>query len=430
MSTILSKLTQRTTEVRNAADKASFLSLESDIVELTEQVDAGTSEVQEVSEQISEASANIDTSAQGADSLSALVDNTVAIYGETGIPEDAAKQLEVSVECVLRVMGHPGGFSTVLPSFESCTGPANYSTEAEEKKNGVVQRIWAWIQKVFGQMAEFLTGMIDKIRNNTANLTKLSGKLKEKVNKLEGADATGNVSLGGYGKFCNPSSPAQALTTSKSNVTSFVHKWEEFFGGIFSNDLTKEAFKNPETAGEALVTLMMAEQKKLPEWSSVPVTAFHVLSITKGTDTENPMIGAKAKIEPTHALKDAEHPALSKATMLQVLGGVDELIAELDYLSKDFGKYRDNLKMVKRAGFTQRVGGKLNGMAAKDDMHKELANQTSRAGRVLDSLARMGIDGLSQSVPAVMDVIRANLTYVNKSANAHGKAKAAEKTDA
>lgn len=431
MSKIMGTLVQRTTEVRNAADKASLLSLENDIVELTDVVNNDVAEVSEVSSQITEANDNIDTSIAGADSLSGLVDNTIAIYGEQGIPEDAAKQLEVSVEAILRVMGHPGGFSTVLPSFESCATPASYSAEAEEKKDGVVSRIWEWIKKVFAQMADFFTGMIDKVRNSTGNLAKLSAKLKEKVEKLEGADGGGTVSLGGYGKFVNPKAPVQNLGSSKNYFTQFVHKWESYFGMILSSDLSKSAFKDPQTAGEAFVTIMQAEQKKLPEWTSVPVTSYHVLSIAKGTDPENPMIGAKAKVEATHAMKDiSSHPVMSKSVMLEALAGVDALLFELDHLSKDFAKYRDNLNTIKKTGFSQRVGGTLQGLAAKEPMHKEFATNTVRGGQVLQSLARIGIDGLSQSVPAVLEVVRANLTYVNKSANAHSKANSAEKASA
>jgi len=424
-------LAQRTTDARNAADKASLLSLESDIVELTEAVDGDVAEVAEVSGQITEASDNIVQSDTGVDSLSDLVDNTIAIYGENGIPEDAAKQLEVSVECVLRIMGHPGGFCTVLPSFESCATPAQYSTEAEAKKEGVVNRILEWIKKIFAQMADFFMSMIDKVRNSTANLKKLSEKLKEKVNKLEGADATGTVSLGSYGKLANPKAPVQNLTTSKGYFTAFVHKWEEYFGMVLSSDLSKAAMKDPEKVGEAVTTLMMAEQKKLPEWEKVPVTSYHILHITKGTNAENPLVGAKAKVEFDANAKVAEsHDVLSKATMHQVLEGVDALIAELEYLTKDFEKYRANLNTLKSAGRGQRVSGALHSLQAKDDAHKAFAKETSMAGQVLSSLARVGIDGLSQSVPAVLDVVRANLTYVNKSANAHGKGKPADKAAA
>lgn len=428
MSTILSALTKRTTEVRNAADKASLLSLENDVVELTEQVNSDAADVAEVSGQISEASDNIVQSDAGADSLSALVDNTIAIYGEAGIPEDAAKQLEVSVEAVLRVMGHPGSFSTVLPSFESCSTPAQYSIEAEEKKEGVVSRILEWIKKIIGQMVDFFNSMIDKVRNSTENLKKLSGKLKEKVNKLEGADGEGTVSLGGYGKLANPKAPVENLHSSKGYFTAYMHKWESYFGMVLSSDLSKAAFKDPEKAGEAIVTMMMAEQKKLPEWEKVPVTSYHILHITKGTDGENPLIGAKTKVEFDSTIKPADaHPVLSKALMHQVLEGVDSLISEVEFLTRDFAKYRENLNMVKTAGRGQRFAGAVHGIAAKNKEHKEYADNATKAGKVLSSLARLGIDSMSQTVPAVLDVVRANLTYVNKSANAHGKAKPAEK---
>jgi len=427
----MGNLVQRTTDTRNAADKASRLSLESDIVELTEQVDGDVNEVKEISEQVSAASDNIVQSDVGADSLSALVDNTVAIYGEQGIPEDAAKQLEVSVEAILRVMGHPGSFASVLPSFESCATPAQYSTEAEEKKNGVVVRIWEWIKKIFGQMADFVTGMIDKVRNSTESLKKLSAKLKEKVGKVEGASGD-TVNVGGYGKFCHPTSAAQNIVSSTGHFKDFVEKWEGYFGLILSNDLSKGAMQDPERVGEAFVTIMQAEEKKLPEWEKLQVTAFHDLNVVKGSSAENPLIGAKITIEPTNAIKgDGVRQALTKEKMLQVLEAVDGLISRLELFTTDFGKYRENLKTLKSAGFAQRTTGSVNGFMSKEPSQKEYFAKVADAGKVLQALTRIGMDGMAKSVPAAMDVIRANLTYVNKSANAASKAKPAEaKTDA
>lgn len=430
MSTLTAQLGHRSANHSKAAAATSSLSLESDIIDLVDESNVAVDEVADVSTQITTSSDDIVTSTTGAESLSDLVDNTVAIYGETGIPEDAAKQLEVSVEAILRVMGHPGGFSTVLPSLESCT-PAQYSTEAEEKKNGVVSRIWEWIKKIFGQMMDFFTGMIDKLRNSTSSLTKLTAKLKEKVGQLEGADATGDVSLGGYGKFCNPNATVENLTTSKGYFTTFVNKWEGYFGDLFTNDLSKDAFKKPETAGPAFAAMMEAEQKKLPEWDKVPVTSYHVLVISKGTNAENPVIGAKAKIE-LNLNRDADkHPALTKAKMLAALSGVEGLLTELETATKAFEKYKTNLAMLKKAGFSQRVHGAVVGLQnKKDSMAQNVAKEMAVGGQVLQGLARIGIDGLSQSVPAVLDVVRANLTYVNKSAAAHSKAKPAEKASA
>lgn len=430
MTTLTAQLGQRSANHSKVAAAASSLSLESDIVDLIDESNAAVDEVADVSTQITAASDDVVTSTTGADSLSALVDNTVAIYGDAGIPEDAAKQLEVSVEAVLRVMGHPGGFSSVLPSVESCT-PTQYSTEAEEKKNGVISRIWEWIKKMFGQMLDFFTGMVDKIRNSTTGLTKLTAKLKEKVNQLEGADAEGDVSLGSYGKLCNPKAPVENLVSSKNYFTTFIGKWEGYFGELFTNDLSKDAFKKPETAGAAFSTIMAAEQKKLPEWEKVPVTSYHVLVITKGTNAENPVIGAKAKIE-LNLNRDADkHPALTKAKMLASLSGVEALLTELETATKAFEKYKANLTTLKQAGFSQRVHGAVVGMQnKKDSLAGNVAKEMAVGGQVLQGLARIGIDGLSQSVPAVLDVIRANLTYVNKSAAAHSKAKPAEKAGA
>lgn len=427
----MGNLVQRTTDTRKAADKASRLSLESDIIELTEQANADVAEVAEASGQIAEATTNIDQSITGADSLSALVDNTVAIYGEQGIPEDAAKQLEVSVEAVLRVMGHPGSFASVLPSFESCATPAQYSTEAEEKKNGVVGRIWEWIKKIYGQMVEFFTGMIDKVRNSTKSLSALTTKLSEKVGELKETNGEGTVSLGGYGKLCNPNAVVKNIASTKTYFTSFVHKWEEYFGSALTTETSTKALKNPETAGAAFAAYMEAVEKKLPEWETVPVTSYHVLSIQKGSNAENPSAGAKATVEfDKNAKTDFTHPVLSKAMMQETLTSIQALLAEVDNLTKDFGKYRDNLNTLRKVGLGQSIGSTISGKVAKEQAHKDYLKETADAGKALQGLARLGMDGLSKSVPAVLDVVRANLTYVNKSAGAHSKAKSAEKETA
>jgi len=431
MTTLTAQLGRRSANHNKAAAAASLLSLESDIVDLVDESNTAIDEVSEVSTQITTASDDIVSSTTGVGSLSDLVDNTVDIYGETGIPEDAAKQLEVSVEAILRVMGHPGGFSTILPSMEACATPTQYSTEAEEKKNGVVSRIWEWIQKIFGQLVDFVSGLVDKMRNSTESLSKLTAKLKEKVSALEGEEATGDVSLGGYGKFCSPTSASETLTGTGTSFKAFVTKWEGYFGTLFTNELSKKSLKDPATAGATFTAMMEAEAKKLPEWKNVKVTSFHSLEITPGSNAENPLIGAKASVKIDGENKQSKCPALTKAKMLEVLNATAALLEEVAATAKDFDKYKTNLGHLKSTGLLTRVNSAAVGINPNNGpLVRQMAKKMGVTGQVFQSLARIGIDGLGQSVPAVLDIIRANLTYVNKSAAAHGKAKPAEKATA
>lgn len=438
MSLITTQLGKRTADLRTAQAKAAMLSLESDIVDLADQANSDVAEVSEISSQITDASDDIVASTTGAESLSGLVDGTIAIYGEQGIPEDAAKQLEVSVEAILRVMGHPGGFSTVLPSFESCMSPAQYSAEAEEKKGSVVGRIWEWIKKIFGNLYDFLTGLVDKIRNTSANLKKLNEKIKQKVAGLKGETPAGTLTLGKDAAFVVDGNPFTSVELSADAFKEYVDKWEKYFGSIFSANLKP---KNPEDASGFIDAVFTASDKikELPIFEGagdkIHITAFHEAVVTKGTDADYPTSGAKVKVEiyKPSTVKELKH--LSVESMEKTIAATEKCLTEMDATVVNFEKWKANLTVLKKMGGSQKTAGTIGKVVAKGE-GKASAADLQKRGIALQGLARLGIDGLQQSIPPLLTVIRANLNYVNKSANGYGKddakpaePKAAEKTE-
>jgi len=426
MTTVSAMLGRRTIDnygiqIQRAAAQREA-SFESDMVELGNDLDAQIAEHDEAVGNVSTASDDIVKSTNGAEGLSGLIDNTVAIYGEAGIPEDAVGVLEVSVECVLRSMGMKIPASTVLPSMEG-KSRSQYSTEAEEKKEGIIARIWEMIKKAFAGFGEFITNMLAKLRNNINAVQAYSKRVRERVEATQGATPSGNVKLGGDGNLTKSGEASQIVNTTHTDYKKFVADWADHW-----NSLISQANVDALASGgsERLKPLITGNTAKLPSSLKWPVTPFHTLEITPGADAENALAGAKAKVVSNEAAaKDTSFNYLSIEQMKQTLDSVDAVLLDLTTVEKDVSKWNDTLSKMRNLG---RMGNVAGAVSEKLKTQGEGEAATLRkASQALSGGSRVALDGFSNTSGPVMKVLRANLVYVAKSASGYGKTAAAEK---
>jgi hypothetical protein len=99
------------------------------------------------------------------------------------ITVESARLFHLSVESVLVAARIHLPASLVAPSFESVE---QYSTEAEEKKVGILKRIWAWIVKVMKALTGAIRNIFTKTKTSFANVEKNLDKMKEMVRRIRG----------------------------------------------------------------------------------------------------------------------------------------------------------------------------------------------------------------------------------------------------
>lgn len=428
MTTVSAMLGRRTIDnhgiqVQRAADQREA-SFESEMTELVNDLDAQIAEHDEAIGTTATASDDIVKSTNGAEGLSDLIDNTVAIYGDAGIPEEAAQMLEVSVECVLRSMGMYIPASAILPSLEG-KSRSQYSTEAEEKKEGIIARIWEMIKKAFAGFGEFVTNMLAKLRNNINAVQAYSKRVRERVETIKGATPTGDVKLGGDGNLTKSGEASQVVSTTHTDYKKFIDEWSKHWDSLISqSNIDALASGNQ----ERIRPLISGNTAKLPASLKWPVTPFHTLEITPGSDAENALGGAKAKVISNEAAaKETSFKHLSIEQMKATLDSVDAVLLDLTAVEKDVSKWNDTLKKMRNVGRLANVAGVVNEKLKVQGENEGTALR--KAGQALTGGCRVALDGFSNTSGPVMKVLRANLVYVAKSANGYGKPEGADKPE-
>lgn len=428
MTTVSAMLGRRTIDNHGIQTQRAILqreaSFESEMVELADNLDEQIAEHDELIGSVAATSDDIVKSSNGAEGLSDLIDNTVAIYGDAGVPEDAAKVLEVSVECVLRSMGINVPVSSVLPSMEGKTR-SQYSTEAEEKKEGIISRIWEMIKKAFAGFGEFITNLLAKLRNNINAVQAYSKRVRERVESVKGPTPTGDVKLGGDGNLTKSGEASQVVNTTHADYKKFVDAWSTHWDGLISQaNIDALASGNQ----ERIRPLLNDNKTKLPSELKWPVTPFHTLEITPGANAENAIAGAKAKVVSNEAEgKDASFKHLSVEQMKQTLDSVDAVLLDLTAVEKDVSKWNDVLKKMRNVGRIANAAGMVNqGLKVQGENE---GTALRKAGQALSGGSRVALDGFSNTSGPVLKVLRANLVYVAKSANGYGQTEKAEKSE-
>ena len=394
-------------------------SFESELVELQDGIDTGIAQIDEQVAGFAETSADIHRTETGTDNLAGLVENTIAVYGENGITEDGAKALEVSVESLLRSMGVDSivPVSVVLPTFEG-KSRTDYSTEAEEKKEGVVARLWEWLKTLYAKLAEFAEGIVDKIRLSTTAVQNYSKRVREAANKATGAAPDTKLKLGGDTAFVRSGDAASVVSETANDYAAFVKSWSTVWEALVNTDPTS-------TDPEQVLKLITAAGSKLPSEKSFKFTPFHSVEIAPGSG-ENTIIGAKASVKIDKSNAATELAVLSAEQMKSALDAVDRTLVDLTNAQEQISKWNLNLKRIASKGATTSASAWVSSKVGTTET-KSISGEVRKMGQALNSAARIALDGFSMSFTPTLKVLRANLIYIAKSASAHSAGASAEK---
>lgn len=97
------------------------------------------------------------------------------------ITEREAQLYQVSVESIMIAAGLPLPVSMLAPSFESS---ATYSAEADDKKIGILARIWAWIKEAGAALMERIRKMLGMRYHQSIEISKTIEGMLVDVDRL------------------------------------------------------------------------------------------------------------------------------------------------------------------------------------------------------------------------------------------------------
>lgn len=403
MASVLNKISPT-----NAVSSAS---LEAAIAEHTELLDQHLSEVQVAHGEIKDQVDEIIRGDQTVDAISNLTEGMIQSAGEEGLDEKTAKAYSDSMEALLAAAGIHIPVETLIPSFES---GADFSLEAEEKKENVLTRIFKWLAEAFRKFVEMVRGFFSRIWTTIPALRKLNTSLKAKVSKLTGAPKKGDdIQLGGRIQYLVNDEgivlkPADITSAVMAEYQKFLTQWSAQWAGF-------EQLEVPSPSSVKLqdfaLSVNMIMNKFVAPAQGFKFLPTHAITLKAGSNKDLPTLGMTAKVSKTTiAVKSGAvlpTPSELRRATENVDGALDVLVKlkeRTDKITKDADVNAKKLENFKIVPITDNADVKK----LADEINKQLP--AYRAGLVL--MAKGYID----TAPHYLQTIRTIIKYVALSA--------------
>lgn len=421
MSTLIKSLVQR--NMVGGVGNHALISLESAAIESHGDVEKDLAELHEVSADTAGAVEDSSKAALLSSGLDNLIDQTIDAYKGGEVDERGAELLELSIECLIKASGLPLHVRAVVPAFESAKC-ANYSTEAEAKKAGVVARLMAFLRDGWLRMVAAAKRFISGLRGTSASLEKYVAAVQARsVHMTEGSGGKLKVN----GKIIQAMAgkrPAAAITAGLTEYTKFSMQVNMDLGGVASiKPLASRS--DAEADGKWLVAqqegLGAAIHNGLPKLKSFEFLPGHTFSVTHGTGV-GPMVGADAAVTVAPAPASAEVAGLSSAEVKATLHAATEAISHLKEMSNSVNGW---------ISASERAIPKLSAGIA----HLEKAPQEDDVPSVMASMKALLAANViyakayTLTLPHVLSMIHSNVAFADHSIGkiSHDPAAAASK---
>ena len=385
---------------------------------MSNEIDVDIAEIAGIADTISEQSAGICKAQAASGSIENLVDQTIETYGADGITEEGAELMRLSVESILRVSGLGIPTSVVVPSFESGMSRTDYSTEAEEKKAGVLSRILTWVANAFNSLIEIVASFWNRLFNSSASIDKYGNSVLEKIKKAKGETDGGNLALGSsLAMYCSDSSgvikpPAAMVHTNVQLFTKFVSAWHGAFSELINiKPLGSSPAAFMDFAKTASVALDITLHNDLSHLKDIKVIENFKLKFIPGTD-KLPFSGAKVEVEKSQIKTKGEAKVLNHAEMLSGCTLALKALDVMKTIENDINSWTKNAKRVvdsiKRYNAMLKIA-ETQGMKIPQDL-RDFTFTVIGGCRVM-------ADGWAKSTPQYLLMVKANIRYCDLSAN-------------
>jgi len=388
-------------------------SLESAIVEAAATADGNIESLSDIAATVNQHVGEISTGICVADSLTDVVDNTIAIYGEGGIDEQGAELLRISVESILKVGGINIPAEMVAPSFESVTG--NYSAEVATQKGNVISRIMTWLHAALQSISESMKSFWLRLTNSSKSVEEYAKKVAERVKAVDGElkDPAATINVGAdalwlTGRSDHISKPDRHVVETVARFEDFVVEWRNLWGSIidfqFPSPLSDP--KNMEVLNKKLHDLAVSTVKGTKP-VKIDITVGHAIDLKPGAG-EVPMLTATTKVVVNVTVKDKTAPVLTKDEMKHGIDTVLEAFGVLKKLEKDMDKVGQTTLRVSR--LTKSVSVKDTGVEIKESELRQTLKALSKA-------CGFASWGWTNAVPYYLKTLKACVKYIDASAS-------------
>lgn len=167
------------------------------LVELTSEILTGANEEDgEMIETVTEIQ-------QGARTMVAMESLYQSFAKQGEVNEGTLRNYRESMEALVIACGLPIAASALTPEYspENFKTAYEYSIEAEEKKEGTLDRIWAWIKEKFQQLVAWFKRVVLRQKAQEEAVVKKAEEVVEELKKSEG-EVSGDITLpAAYAKY-------------------------------------------------------------------------------------------------------------------------------------------------------------------------------------------------------------------------------------
>lgn len=397
-----------------------WASLECEAAEAYAEVDGNLADLQDDANVIDLEIDDLNKHINVGDSLNLLVDGTVAAYGETGMDEQGAALLRISVESVLRAANiNSIPASLIVPSFESGQSRATYSTEAEEKKDGILQRIFKWVAEAFKKLVESVKDFFGRMFGSVPGLKTYATKVHGKLNGIKGTAVEGTVGVHGISEYLIDNSgklsvPKKALHDAVEDFQSFAQKWQKNWTSVNEAVLPTSLMN----AGDAVHKLSTAAVYSMAQFAGAGLTTIKLvpayeLSVKGGPNPKAPMMGCKVTV--TKVAKDVpgEAPILDREAMKAGITEVDAALALITKVKTIVDAW------IAHASKLANGAGTLSAMVTAKNVKTDDNAAVQLSMKSLVSGCGAMSKGWTSATRHMLLTIKANIRYIEVSAGKH-----------
>jgi len=384
---------------------------EREIITISDEIDSDIEVIGAIGTDIDNSADQVSKAAVASGAIENLVDQTIDTYGADGITEQGAAILQSSMESVLKAAGIDIPVKVVVPSFENGISRTDYSTEAEEKKTGIISRILKWLADAYHAVIDGISNFFTRFFVTAGRVEKYVSKVKEKVNAQKGDGGAGEISLGGEILFFDGGNPSASLNKNVQTFQKFVQRWTNTFGRLADIKVggLQETFSS---AADAMTGMM---QNGVGHLKGVEIVPGYSVDVAKGANTEFPMLGAKLKVESKEKPKDTKVRGVSLADCKSGIDVCEKALKVLDGMKSKVDEWLKDAKKLQKwaAGhaFNQnmlQMGEQNVHLKAQMGRHRDMLKSVVGASQVM-------AQGWAQAAPLFLRAVKAHATWIDRS---------------
>jgi hypothetical protein len=384
---------------------------EREIITISDEIDSDIEVIGAIGNDIDKSAEEVSKASVASGAIENLVDQTIDTYGADGITEQGAAVLQASMESVLKAAGINIPVGVVVPSFENGISRTDYSTEAEEKKEGIIKRILKWLADAYTAVIDSVGNFFGRFFVTAGRVKKYVEKVKAKVGSQKGDGNAAEISLGGEAIFIDGGNPSASLNKNVEVFQKFVTRWAGTFGAVA--DVKVGTIDG--TFQAASMAIRGMKENGVTHLKGLDIVPGYSVEVAPGANAAFPMIGAKLKVNAGEKPKDKKVRGVSLSDCKSGIEVCEKALKVLDGMKTKVDEWSSDAKKLqswaKKIAFEQNVISKVH-----DNVH--VKNNAAEIRDTLKSIvgaSQVMAQGWSQAAPLFLRSVKIHATWVDRS---------------